>query len=71
MNLSKCKVCGLEPFVHKGGVMAMGGSFNAYMVECAFDEDDQSKLPFIEHSLCVYGNDEKQAGERWNELNKV
>lgn len=69
MKLSKCKVCGCEPFVHKTRVMALGGSFDAYCVECTFD-DEQDSLPFVEHDLCVYGNTEKEADDRWNELNK-
>lgn len=70
MNLRKCKVCGCTPYGYNSSVMALGGTFRAYCIECTFDEGNQEALPFVEHTFCVYGNNEKEAAERWNELNK-
>ena len=66
MKIKKCPYCKSDPSKFSANVVASGCEFKAVVIECDNDDDD-STLPFIEHRLSVYGVDDKQAIERWNE----
>jgi hypothetical protein len=65
-ELKVCPFCKKLPVKFSSTVVHVGCEFSAFIVECD-NEDDSSVLPFIEHRLSVYGVDENQATERWNE----
>lgn len=66
--ISPCKVCGTTPYIHQTNVMARGCSFHAHVIECDND-DEQNTLPFLEHTMTVYGSTLEEAIERWEEVN--
>ena len=64
-ELKEYPYCESLPVLFQANVAHKGCTLKLSVVECDND-DDCSALPFIEHSLCVYGVDDKQAIERWN-----
>ncbi len=66
-TIKACPYCTSQPVAFKTSVSANGCSFPAYIIECD-NTDDESKLPFIEHRLSVYGANREEALKRWNEV---
>jgi len=67
MQLNPCPICNKQPYIFSSSIQAKGCSFEGYVVECD-SEDDQSKTPFIEHTLTVYGSTQEEAENRWQEI---
>lgn len=67
-KLNPCPVCGKQPVAYTSSVAVVGCEFSAFIVECDADNDGSQIPPFIEHQVCVYGKDETEARERWNQM---
>ena len=70
MTMPCCPVCKNEPYIHEGNVHAAGCVAKLWMVECDYNDfdEDQSKTPFMEHRLCIYGSTREEAEKRWKEI---
>lgn len=67
-ELKNCKFCGSKPISFSSNLATKGTILQAWVVECEKEEDD-SKFPFAEHAICVYGKDQEEAENRWNLVN--
>lgn len=66
----RCRICNKVPKSYKTALYHKGMTFPCWVVECGSDEEDQEYFPFVDHSISVYGKNQKEAEKRWEEINK-
>ena len=66
----RCIVCGKIPKSYRTSLYHKGMTFPCWVVECSSDEEDQEPFPFLDHSISVYGKNQKEAERLWEKVNK-
>lgn len=67
IKLNPCPICGATAMTFKSNMTVKGCSMSVFITECDCLED-MKELPFVEHTISVYGVSKLESQERWQEM---